>query len=115
MRRGNQRKFGRELQQRKAFITSLLSALVTHGKVKTTETRAKTMRVEADKLVTLAKRGTLHSRRLLVSRLGTPGATKMLADVAPKFTERHGGYTRVVKLGRRSSDAAPMALIEFVS
>lgn len=115
MKRGNQRKFGRELQQRAAFIRSLLTALVTHGKVKTTVARAKTMKVEADKLVTLARRPGQHGRRLLVSRLGATAATKLSGDILPKLAERNGGYTRVVKLPRRTSDGSAMAIIEFVS
>ncbi len=114
MKRGNQTIFGREFNQRKAFIKGLLTALVEHGKIKTTEVRAKVLKTEADKLVTVAKKGTLHGRRLLLRQVGTAAAAKLATDIAPKFAERHGGYTRVVKLGRRDSDGSPMALIEFV-
>jgi len=115
MKRGNQTIFGREFNQRKAFLKALLTALISHGRIKTTETRAKALKREADKLVTKAKRGTLHSRRLLLRQVGTVAAEKLVRDVAPKFASRAGGYTRVVKLGRRTSDGSPMALIEFVS
>lgn len=115
MKRGNKRVFGRQMQQRKAFLKGLLTALVTHGRIRTTEARAKTLKTVADKAVTQAKRGTIASRRLLVRSLGSTTAEKLARDIAPKFASRHGGYTRVVKLGRRSSDGSPTALIEFVS
>lgn len=115
MKRGNQRVFGREFNQRKAFVKGLLTALVEHNRIRTTEVRAKTLKREADKLVTMAKKGTIASRRLLLRQVGTKAADKLAKDVAPKFSGRAGGYTRVVKLGRRTSDGAPMALIEFVS
>lgn len=115
MKRGNQTIFGREKQQRKAFMKGLLTALVAHGRIRTTVVRAKALKSEADKLVTRAKRGTLASRRLLLRNVGPAAAAKLSKDIAPKFATRPGGYTRVVKLGRRQSDGAPMALIEFVS
>jgi large subunit ribosomal protein L17 len=115
MKRGNKRVFGREMQQRKAFIKSLLTALVSHGRIRTTVARAKTLKTEADKAVTSAKRGTLASRRLLLRRVGSVAAAKLAKDIAPKFADRHGGYTRVIRLGQRMSDGSEMALIEFVS
>jgi large subunit ribosomal protein L17 len=114
MKRGNQTIFGREFNQRKAFIKALLTALIEHNHIRTTDTRAKALRVEAEKLVTKAKKGTLASRRLLLRQVGVKAADKMFREVAPKFASRAGGYTRVVKLGQRTSDGAPMALIEFV-
>ncbi len=114
MKRGNQRIFGREIQQRKAFLKGLLTALVTHGRIRTTTARAKTLKTEADKIVTRAKRGTLASRRLLLRQVGPAAAAKLAGEIAPKFAERHGGYTRVVHLNRRMSDGSPMSLIEFV-
>ncbi len=115
MKRGNKRKFGRELQQRRAFLKALLVALIAHGKIRTTVARAKTLKVEADKLITLGKRNTLHSRRLLAARVGAPTATKLVKEVVPAMASRQGGYTRVLKLGNRASDGSPMALISFVS
>lgn len=115
MKRGNKRIFGREPIQRKAFIKGLLTALVAHGRIKTTEARAKTLKTEADKLITRAKRGTLASRRLLLRHVGTDAAAKLAKEIAPKFAERQGGYTRVIRLGRRMSDGSPMAIIEFVA
>ena len=114
MKRGNKRVFGREMQQRKAFLKGLLSSLVEHGRIRTTQARAKTLKVEADKVVTRAKKGTLASRRLLLRHVNAAAAAKLAKDIAPKFADRHGGYTRVIKLGRRMSDGSEMALIEFV-
>ena len=102
------------MQQRKAFLKGLLTALVEHGHIRTTIARAKTLKTEADKIVTRAKHGTLASRRLLLRNVGTAAAAKLTKEIAPKFAERHGGYTRVVRLGRRMSDGSEMALIEFV-
>ena len=115
MKRGNKRVFGREMQQRKAFVKGLLTALISHGRIRTTVPRAKTLKTEADKLVTRAKKGTVASHRLLLTRVGSAAATKLFKEIAPKFADRHGGYTRVVRLGRRQSDASPMAIVEFVS
>jgi large subunit ribosomal protein L17 len=115
MKRGNKRTFGREKQQRKAFLKGLLTALVTHGKIRTTTARAKTLKSVADKAVTQAKRGTIASRRLLLRSLGTDAAAKLAKDIAPKFSDRAGGYTRVIKLGRRGSDGSPVAIVEFVA
>lgn len=115
MKRGNQRVFGREPKQRKAFIKALLTSLVAHGRINTTVARAKTLKTEADKIVTRAKKGTLASRRLLLRQVGTTAAAKLATDIAPKFATRQGGYTRVIKLGQRQSDGSQMAIIEFVS
>ncbi|MCC6405136.1 MAG: 50S ribosomal protein L17 [Candidatus Yanofskybacteria bacterium] len=114
MKRGSNRLFGREFQQRKAFLKALLTALVSHGKIRTTVARAKSIRPAAEKLVTQAKRGTLASRRLLLRSVGTKAAATLAKDIAPKFASRAGGYTRIVKLGQRASDGSPMAVIEFV-
>lgn len=115
MKRGNKRKFGREFQQRRAFLKGLLTALITNGRIRTTEARAKTIRGEADKLITRAKQGTLASRRLLLTKIGTVAVQKLTADIAPKMTDRSGGYTRITKLGQRTADGASMAIIEFIS
>ena len=115
MKRGTKRVFGREKQQRKAFLKALLTALVMHHRIRTTVARAKTLRTVADKAVTQAKRGSPASRRLLLRSVGTEAATKLVRDVAPKFADRAGGYTRVVKLNRRMSDGSPIAVVEFVA
>ena len=91
-----------------------MTSLVEHDRIRTTEARAKTLKVAADKLVTMAKKGTLASRRMLLRDVGTKAAAKLAKEIGPRFASRAGGYTRVLHLGKRTSDAAPMALIEFV-
>ena len=109
------RKFGREKNQRNALLKSLMRSLVIHEGIDTTEAKAKETRMHIEKLVTVAKKGTLASRRLVISRLGDTRASKKLVDVlAPKYTTRSGGYTRVIKLPRRKTDGSFMARIEFV-
>ena len=115
MKRGNKRIFGRTHKQRHAFIKGLLTALIEHGKIRTTSARAKTLKSEADRMVTRAKRGTLASRRILLRHVGPAAAAKLAKDIAPKFAGRAGGYTRVTRLGRRMSDGSEIALVEFVS
>jgi large subunit ribosomal protein L17 len=111
------RKFGRKTGVRRAFLQSLSRALVMEGRIVTTEARAKEIRPLVERMVTTAKNGeTVPSVRLLTSRMGGQKdvAFKIVNDLAPKYKERAGGYTRILKLPRRSSDGAPMALIEFV-
>jgi len=111
------RKLGRVSGQRTALLRSLAISLVKHGKIKTTEAKAKELRPFIEKLVTKAKAGDLSSRRILSSRLGSGGvdATKKLVDeIAPKYKEREGGYTRVVKMTQRGGDGSSVAQIEFV-
>lgn len=108
------RKFGRTTNQRKALMKSLAYNLVTKGKIKTTEAKAKELRPFVEKLVTLGKKETLASRRELESRVG-PRAAKLIATkISPAHKERKGGYTRITKMVRRSSDGSPMAVIEFI-
>ena len=109
------RKFSLETQQRGALLKSLANNFILSGKITTTEPKAKSLRPIAEKLVTTAKAGTVAARRLLSTRLGDPKAVKHLVDViAPKYMDRKGGYTRVIKLARRQGDGAAMAVIEFV-
>jgi len=107
------KKFGRTRDQRKALMKSLASALVERGKIKTTEAKAKELRPYIEKLVTRAIKGDLASRRLLISKIGLQ-TKKLVDDIAPKYKDRNGGYTRVIKLTPRASDASKMAVIEFV-
>lgn len=110
-----ERKFGRRAGGRRAMMRGVVTALFTHGKIKTTEIKAKEIRSYAEHLITLAKRGDLHARRLVAAELTEPAAVqKLFAEIAPKYAERPGGYTRVMKLGPRRGDAAPMAVIELV-
>ncbi|MEO5646223.1 MAG: 50S ribosomal protein L17 [Candidatus Paceibacterota bacterium] len=110
------RKFGRSSNQRHALLKGLAASLITHGRILTTEAKAKELRPNVEKLVTKAKNPTLAARRLLLSDFYNNEivVTKLIDDIAPRFTERAGGYTRIVKLAPRKGDASPMALIEFV-
>lgn len=110
----NYRKLGLPTQPRMALLRSLLLALVTYNRIETTETRAKEIRGLAEKLVTLAKRGDLHSIRQAHKILPNKTALKKLKDdVAPKFKEKQSGYTRMFKKGVRRGDAAPIVILEF--
>ena|SRR3989344_7066864 len=117
MRHANHnRKFGRPANQRRAFLRGLAHNLIIEGKIKTTEPRAKELRPFVEKLVTIAKPQTVTARRLIASHLGNePIALKILVnEIAPRYLKRAGGYTRITKLGQRTSDGSPMAIIEFV-
>ncbi len=109
------RKFGRPTDQRLAMYRSLLTELFRHEKINTTLPKAKEIQGQAEKLVTLAKRGDLHARRQAVATLYDPNvAQKLFNTIGPRFQDRQGGYTRIIKLGPRFGDAAPMARIELV-
>lgn len=115
MRHSNaNRKFGREKNQRVALLRSLAYALATEGKIKTTEAKAKELRPYIEKLITLGKSQTLASRRTLESRVGIRAGKIISTELSPKYKERAGGYTRITKMVRRTSDGAPQAIIEFV-
>jgi len=109
------RKFGRVKRQREALLKTLALNLIVRGKIKTTEPKAKELRPFVEKLVTSAKSSDLATRRLIISRLSNRSReTRKLFDIASKNKDRKGGYTRILKLGRRMSDGARMAIIEFV-
>jgi|SRR3989344_786852 len=108
------RKFGREKNQKVALMKSLVLALAKEGKIKTTEEKAKELRPYFERLITLAKRETPASRRLLESRVGKIAGKIIATDLSPRYKERVGGYTRITKMVRRASDGAKMAIIEFV-
>lgn len=110
------RKFGRKRNVRNALIRSLAISLVKHGKIETTEAKAKELRPYVESLITKAKVDTVSNRRLVASRLinQQDEVKKVFTEIAPKYKEVPGGYTRIIKLGARLSDAAPMAIIEFV-
>ena len=117
MRHGNnKRKFGRVRKVRTALMNSLALNLIVRGKIKTTEPKAKELRPFIEKLVTGAKSKNVATRRLIISKLSNrrPEVKKLFDIIAPKYADRKGGYTRVLKLGSRKSDGAPMAIIEFV-
>ena len=111
-----QRKLGREKDQRTALLRSLASSLIRDEKIKTTEAKAKEVRPFVEKLVTRGKKGDVHALRIIDSQLGgdTKGAHKKVNELAKKYEKRPGGYTRIIKLPPRQSDAAKMAVIEFV-
>jgi large subunit ribosomal protein L17 len=109
------RKLGRTSQHRDLMLANLVASLIIHKRVKTTLAKAKAARPLAEKLVTLGKGGTLHDRRLAVAKIGQRDAVATLfKSIAPGFKDRHGGYTRIIKLGPRNSDSAPIALLEWV-
>jgi large subunit ribosomal protein L17 len=100
----------------KLLLSGLASSLIRDGKIKTTEARAKAVRPVIEKLITKAKKGDLASRRLVLRTIPNREIVhKLFADVAPQYADRNGGYTRIVKLGPRKGDAAPMALIELIA
>ena len=109
------RKLGRTTDHRKAMLRAMVTFLFENGKIETTVTRAKEVRSVADKMVTLAKDNTLHAKRQVYSYITKETVAKKLCDeIAPSYSERQGGYTRVVKTGPRRGDAAEMAVIELV-
>ncbi|OGI68811.1 50S ribosomal protein L17 [Candidatus Nomurabacteria bacterium RIFCSPLOWO2_01_FULL_41_12] len=110
------RKFGRGKTQRRALLNSLVSNLIVREKIKTTLPKAKELRPIIEKLITRAKNGNLATRRLIISKLGgrSREVKKLFEVIAPKYKDVKGGYTRVLKLGVRKADGAPMAIIEFV-
>ena len=108
-------KLGRTAEHRKALLANQVCSLIEHQRIKTTLAKAKAVRPLAEKMVTLGKNGSLHARRTALAVLRQKGAVKKLfEDIAPRSVSRNGGYTRIVKLGARRSDAAPVAFIEWV-
>ncbi len=109
------RKLGRNMSARKALFKSILTSFFKYGRIETTEAKAKEIRGLADKLITLAKRGDLSARRMAIAKLADENVVRKLFDeIAAKYTDRNGGYTRILKLGPRRGDAAPMVIIELV-
>ncbi|HOF60894.1 MAG TPA: 50S ribosomal protein L17 [Candidatus Latescibacteria bacterium] len=125
MRHGNKgRRLGVTTPHRRSMMANLAVSLIQHGGINTTEARAKELRPFVEELVTLAKRGDLHARRLVTARLRDPGATKKLFDEwAPKFVSHptkagdgwNGGYVRILRLGLRKGDSASISLVQFVT
>ncbi|MBM3678754.1 MAG: 50S ribosomal protein L17 [Actinobacteria bacterium] len=109
------RKLGRDSSHRRALYANLAGALIQHGRIETTEAKAKAVKPYAEKMITLGKRGDLHARRLAMAELRSNDVVHHLfANVAPRFADRAGGYTRIVKVGPRQGDAADMVLLELV-
>jgi len=108
------KKLGRDSAHRRALYSNLAGALIEHGRIKTTVAKAKAVKPFAEQMITLGKRGDLHARRLALAELRSQDVVHQLfADVAPRFAERPGGYTRIVKLGPRNGDAAEMVYLEL--
>tara|TARA_X000001036_G_scaffold437695_1_gene483636 strand:+ start:750 stop:1142 length:393 start_codon:yes stop_codon:yes gene_type:complete len=109
------RKLGRKTAHRKALMSNLALALITHKKIKTTDAKAKELRTFIEPLITRAKKGDVHSRRQILKKIPHKNTVKELFDVvAPVFLNRNGGYTRITKLGFRDNDRASLSMIEFV-
>ena len=109
------RKLGRDSSARKALLRGIVTSLFRYERIETTEAKAKELRKIAEKMLTLAKRGDLHARRQVMAYMMDEDVVKKLFDeVAPKYKDRQGGYTRIIKTGVRQGDAAPMVIIELV-
>ncbi|MCX6386691.1 MAG: 50S ribosomal protein L17 [Solirubrobacterales bacterium] len=109
-------KLSRDTAHRKALLRNLCKELIDHERIKTSEAKAKAVKPEVEKLITLAKRGDLHARRQALTALGQDKfiVYKLFEEVAPRYTERPGGYTRILKLGPRRSDSTEMVYLELV-
>src|SRR6516225_10307829 len=109
------KKLGRDSAHRKALYANLTASLIEHGRIRTTESKAKAVRPVAEKMITLGRDGSIHARRQALAYLRTQEIVhKLFSEVGPRFAGRPGGYTRIVKLGPRQGDAAPMAYLELV-
>ena len=112
----NRHKLGRDAAHRKALLANLSKELIEHERIETTVAKAKAVKPEVEKLITLARRGDLHARRQALSTLGQDkfAVYKLFEEIAPRYAERPGGYTRILKLGPRRSDATEMVYLELV-
>jgi len=108
------RKLKRDINERKALFKGLMSSLVLHEKIETTESKAKAIKGEVDKLVTNARKEGILARKLLSDKLSPEALEKMIKDIAPRFNKRQGGYTKMMRLGKRFGDDATMVLLEWV-
>jgi large subunit ribosomal protein L17 len=114
LHRNKNKQLSRKAGQRNALIKTLAVSLVNHGKITTTEVKAKVLKSFVEKLITKGKVGDLSSMRIITSKVGANTARKIIKDISPKYKDRNGGYTRVIKMKTRLSDGAKMAQIEFV-
>jgi len=109
------RSLGRDKDHRRSLFRNLITELLRHERIETTEAKAKAIRADAEKMITLGKRGDLHARRLASQTLMDPAVTKKLFEtLGPRYKERKGGYTRLFKVGPRLGDAAPVVIMELV-
>jgi len=108
------RKLSRNSSHRRALMRNMVTSLIEHGSIRTTDAKAKELRIWADRMVTLGKQQTVAARRRARAFVQTDAAvSKLFAEVAPRFANRAGGYTRIIKIGQRAGDAAPISIIEF--
>lgn len=108
------RKLSRNSSHRHALMRNMVTSLIEHGRIRTTDAKAKEVRRWADRMVTLGKQGTIAARRRARAFVQTDAAvSKLFAEVAPRFANRAGGYTRIIKIGQRAGDAAPISILEF--
>jgi large subunit ribosomal protein L17 len=109
------KKLGRDSAHRKALYANLACSLIEHGRIKTTQAKAKAVKPYAEKMITLGRRGDLHARRQALASLRVQEIVhKLFADIAPRMADRPGGYTRIIKIGHRPGDAAEMVYLELV-
>lgn len=109
------RRLGRRTDHRNLMLRNIVTSLIKSGRIETTEAKAKEARKIAEKMITLAKRGDLHARRQAMAYMLDETVVKnMFDEIAPKYSERNGGYTRIIKIGQRRGDASPMVLLELV-
>lgn len=109
------RRLGRKTSHREAMFRNMVTSLLNHEKITTTDAKAKEIRVVAEKMITLGKRGDLHAMRQAASVIREKSVvTKLFSTIAPRYKDRAGGYTRIIKLGARQGDAAPVSIIELV-
>ena len=109
------RRLGRKTSHREAMFRNMVTSLLDHGKITTTDAKAKEIRVVAERMITLGKRGDLHAMRMAASVIREKSVvSKLFSTIAPRYKDRLGGYTRIIKLGIRQGDAAPVSLIELV-
>lgn len=109
------RRFGLKTSHREAMFRNMVTSLLNHGRITTTDAKAKEIRVVAERMITLGKRGDLHAMRLAASVIREKAVvSKLFSSIAPSYKERMGGYTRIIKLGIRQGDAAPLSMIELV-
>lgn len=108
------KRLGRNTSHRRALMRNLATSLILHERIQTTDAKAKELKSVVEKMVTLGKRGDLHAKRLAASFVIGKDAVQKLFDIAPRFNDKKGGYTRTIKLGRRLGDSAPISIIELI-
>jgi len=111
----NKKILGRNKSQRRALVKNLMLSFFTHEKIKTTEAKAKLVKPEIEKIISLSKKNNLHSRRLIISRIGSQTiANKIINEITPQYKDRRGGYTRIIKLAKRQGDNARIVYLKLI-